>query len=264
MIKVSCVIVNYNSKYFPRMCLEYLEKSKCDFEYEVIFVDNSSSDESLAFLEDAHKKGRITLVKSRVNLGFGAGNNLGASYAKGKYIMIMNPDIFVEPDTLAKMVTYMDQHDDIGVLGPKLFYYNGTVQDSCRRHMTYLNLIAKRTPLKRLPFFKRLYEHYTMADFDHMQIREVDLLVGACFMITRSTFNDVGGFDERYFLFMEDFDLCRKISAKGFKIVYYPLASALHYHKRLSQGSVLHLLTKKIFWIHNLSALKYFWKWRKR
>lgn len=263
-MKLSCVIVNYNSKYFPRMCLEHLEKSKCEHKFEIIFVDNNSSDESLGFLEEAHKKGRITLVKSKVNLGFGAGNNLGASYAQGKYIIILNPDIFVEPDTLAGMAAYMDKHDDVGVLGPKLVYYNGTTQDSCRRHMSYWSLIAKRTPLKRLPFFKRLFENYTMADSDHASVRDVDLLVGACFMIPRVMFEKVGGFDERYFLFMEDFDLCRKIAAKGGKIVYYPEVSALHYHKRLSQGSVLKLFTKRIFWIHNWSAVKYFWKWRGR
>jgi len=245
------------------MCLEHLEKSKCDFEFEVIFVDNASSDESLGFLEEAHKKKRCTLVKSKVNLGFGAGNNLGASYTQGKYIVVMNPDIFVEPDTLAKMVAYMDTHDEIGIMGPKLVYYNGTVQDSCRRHMSYWSLIAKRTPLKRLPYFKRLFEQYTMADSDHSDVREVDLLVGACFMIPRKMFEKVHGFDERYFLFMEDFDLCRKIAKAGGKVVYYPLTSALHYHKRLSQGSVLKLFTKKVFWIHNWSAVKYFWKWRK-
>ncbi|MBU1992224.1 MAG: glycosyltransferase family 2 protein [Patescibacteria group bacterium] len=263
MTKVSCVIVNYNTKYFPRMCLEHLEKSKCGFDFEIIFVDNASHDESLEFLEKAYKDGKIKLIKSNKNLGFGGGNNLGAKNAEGKYILIMNPDIFVEPDTLQKMVDYMEKHQDTGVLGPKLIYYNGTVQDSCRRHMNYLTLIAKRTFLKKIPPFKGMYEKYVMNDADYTQTREVDLLVGACFMIPRKVYEQVGGFDERYFLFMEDFDLCREIHKKGHKIVYFPETQVLHYHKRLSQGSVLRLLTKKVFWIHNHSALKYFWKWRK-
>ncbi|MDP2624752.1 MAG: glycosyltransferase family 2 protein, partial [Candidatus Peregrinibacteria bacterium] len=177
-------------------------------------------------------------------------------------VVISNPDVFVKPDTMKKMLSYMEEHPEIGLLGPRLRYYNGDTQESCRRHMTFFDLIIKRTPLQRIPLFKKRLQKYLMHDFDHSQIQEVDLITGAYFMMKREVYDEVGGFDPRYFLFMEDFDLCRKIHAAGYKVVYFAKAEAEHYHKRLSGGNMLWLLSRKIFWIHLSSAIKYFWKWR--
>ncbi len=101
-----------------------------------------------------------------------------------------------------------------------------------------------------------------MKDFDHNKIQEVDLLVGAFLLIPKRVFDEVDGFDERFFLFLEDFDLCRKVKKHGYKIIYYPEVEAVHYHKRLSEGSIFGQLTRKVFWVHVISSLKYFWKWR--
>ena len=109
-MKLSCIIVNYNLKYLPRLCIEAISRSVCDFPFEIIVVDNDSHDESVDYLEQMHKKGEITLVHSGSNLGYGRGNNLGVKYAKGKYILILNPDVSVETDTLQKMVNHMDSH----------------------------------------------------------------------------------------------------------------------------------------------------------
>lgn len=261
--KVSAVMLNYNSKYFPKMCVEAFYRAKIDFDFEFIAVDNASTDPiSLGYMEKAAEKGLIKLIKSGKNLGFGGGNNLGAKNAIGKYILILNPDIFVNEDSVQKMVDYMEAHPDAGILGPKLVYPDGTVQDSCRRNMKFWDLILKRTFLGSLPLFKKRVAKYTMEDFNHSSVREVDLLVGACFIIPRDVYEKVGGFDERYFLFMEDFDLCRAISALGKKVIYFPVVEVTHNHKRLSGGSLFGLLRKKVFWIHISSALKYFWKWR--
>lgn len=257
-------MLNYNSKYFPKMCIEAFYDGKMNFDFEFIAVDNGSNEPiSLGYLEKVAKEGKVKLIKSPKNMGYGGGNNLGAKNAKGKYILILNPDIFVNKDSIQKMVDYMEAHPDIGVLGPQLRYPDDSVQDSCRRHMKFIDLIIKRTFLKKLPFLKKRVEKYTMEDFNHSKISEVDLLVGACFIIPREIYEQVGGFDQRYFLFMEDFDLCKGIKALGRKIVYYPETWVTHNHKRLSGGSIFNLLTKKVFWIHVSSALKYFWKWRK-
>lgn len=245
------------------MCVESLRKSITNFEYEIIFIDNNSTDESITYLEKAEKQNLIRLIKSPKNLGFGCANNLGAKNAKGEYILIMNNDITVEPDLLQKMVDYMDHHHEIGILAPKLIYHSGQTQDSCRRLMSATDLIAKRTPIRFIPPFKKRCDHFLMKDFDHNQTQEVDLLVGAFLLMPKKVFDEVGGFDERYFLFMEDFDLCRSIRRKGYGIVYFPEVEAIHYHKRLSNGSILGQLTKKVFWIHALSAIKYFWKWQR-
>ncbi|MBI2638222.1 glycosyltransferase family 2 protein [Candidatus Peregrinibacteria bacterium] len=261
-MKISCIIVNWNLKYLPRLCIEALKRSQCDFPFEIIVVDNDSHDESLEYLEQMHKKGEITLVHSGSNLGYGRANNLGVKYAKGKYVLILNPDVSVETDTIQKMVDYMEEHPDTGVLGPQLYFFNGQIQDSCRRFMRPADLIIKRTPLQRFKFLKKRVDEYVMTDYDHKNTQDVDLVTGACFMASRAAFEKVGGFDDRYFLFMEDADLCRKMWEAGMRVVYFPLARALHYHKRLSGGSIFWLLKQRVFWIHMHSALKYFWKWR--
>ncbi len=262
-LKVSAVMLNYNSKYFPKMCVEAFYRAKMNFDFEFLAVDNDSTDPiSLGYLEKAAEGGLVDLIKSPKNVGFGGGNNLGAKHAKGKYVLILNPDIFVNEDSVQKMVDYMDEHPDVGILGPKLVYPDGVVQDSCRRNMSFFDLIIKRTFLSRLPILKGRVDKYTMEDFNHEEIREVDLLVGACFIIPRDVYEKVGGFDERYFLFMEDFDLCKEIAKTGKKVIYFPKTEVTHNHKRLSGGSLFGLLRKKIFWIHVNSAFKYFLKWR--
>ena len=262
-MKLSVIIVNYNHKYFPKLAVEALEKSKTNFPFEIIVVDNASIDpESIGFLEEASAAGRITLIKAPKNVGFGAGTNLGAKIAKGEDIFIHNPDVKVQPDSLSKLIEYMDANPDIGILGPKLVYSSGKVQESCRRLMTFTDLILNRTFLGRLPVFSHRVKKYLMTDFDHNKVQEVDLLTGAAMIMKRSVFEEVGGFDERYFLFMEDFDLCREVRKISKKIIYYPEVTLEHYQKRLSQGSIFSVLQKKVFWLHVVSALKYFIKWR--
>jgi GT2 family glycosyltransferase len=262
-MKVSVIILNFNHKYFPKLAVEALEKSKTDFPFEIIVVDNASSDrESMDFLEKVSAEGRITLIKSPKNVGFGAGNNLGARIAQGEFLFLHNPDVTVNNDSIQKMADYMEKNPDIGILGPKLVYSSGKVQESCRRLMSFSDLVLNRTFLGRLPVFKKRVSKYLMEDFDHNKIQDVDLLTGAAMMIRRNVFEKVGGFDKRYFLFMEDFDLCREIRGAGKRIVYYPEVTLEHYQKRLSQGSVLNVIRKKVFWLHVSSAIKYFLKWR--
>lgn len=262
-MKVSVITVNFNHKYFPKLQVEALEKSVCDFDVEIVYVDNASQDPvSVGFLEQAATAGRLKLVKSEHNLGFAGGNNLGAANASGEFIFILNPDTSVYPDTLAKMVGYLEEHHDIGILGPQLVYSDGTVQESCRRDMGFFDLILKRTFLGRLPVFHKRVAKYLMADFDHGKTQDVELLTGAAMMLPRRVFDEIGGFDDRYFLFMEDFDLCKEVRKSGYRVVYYPQAKVEHYHKRLSGGNFFTMLTRRVFWLHVQSAVKYFWKWR--
>lgn len=262
-VKLSVIIVNYNYKYFPRMAVEALEKSKTDFPFEIIFVDNNSSDEeSMDFLERAHKEKRITLIRSPKNIGFGGGNNLGAKSARGQFLFFHNPDLTVEKDSLQKMVNFLESNKDIGIVGPKVVYSSGKVQETCRRNMIFTDLVLNRTPFGKLPIFKKRVQKYLMNDFNHNLIQDVDLITGAAIMMPKDVFEKVKGFDPRYFLFMEDFDLCKSVKKAGYRVVYYPETTVNHYHKRLSQGSLFRQFGKKVFWLHVSSAIKYFWKWR--
>lgn len=260
-MKLSITIVNYNQKYFPRICVEALKKSKTNFDFEIIVCDNDSHDESLDYLKKADKDGDIKLVQPGKNLGYGSGHNFAAKSAKGEYILILNTDITVEENTLQKLVDYLEKNEDVGMVGPKLKYHNGEVQKSCRRNFGFFDLFIKRTFLRHIWPFKKRYENYIMSDYDHSETQEMDLITGAFMMMPMSVFKEVKGFDERYFLFMEDFDLCRKVWGVNKRVVYYPETFATHYHKRLSQGSFFKLLFNKISWFHLASALKYHFKW---
>jgi len=263
-MKLSILIVNFNQKYFPRLCVEALKKSKVNFDYEIIFCDNDSHDESIEYLRKAKKEKTIELIEPHKNLGYGSGNNLAAKKAKGDYVLILNADITVEQDTLQKLIDHIEKHKDIGILAPKLVYHNGEIQPSCRRNFSIFDLFIKRTFLKKIWPFSNRYKKYIMKDYSHKDTQEVDLITGAFMLLPKHVFDKIGGFDERYFLFMEDFDLCKKVKKAGYKVVYYPSASAIHYHKRLSEGSFIKLLFNKVSWMHLNSAIKYHLKWKGR
>jgi len=243
------------------MCIEAILKSKAAFQYEIIVVDNHSEDESIDYLREADKKGTIRLIEAGANLGYGKANNLGVKHVKGEFIVISNPDIFVKPDTMQKMLNYLKKHKEIGILAPRLRYYNGQIQESCRRHMTFFDLVIKRTFLKKIPHFKKRLNRYLMNDFDHNKTQPVDLVTGAYFMMRKAVYDEVNGFDPRYFLFMEDYDLCLKVHEAGYPVVYFSETEAEHYHKRLSGGNILGLLFHRVFWSHLKSSFQYFWKW---
>lgn len=261
---LSCIIVNFNQTYFLRLCIDALRASTVDFDFEIIVVDNGSHNESVSFLKTLEAQGKIRLIHAGKNLGYGKGNNLGVRHAKGEYVLILNPDVSVEPDLLAAMAKHMKQNPEVGILAPQLYFYNDQIQDSCRRFMKPLDLVIKRTPLQRFKALSARVDSYTMADFNRANVSEVDMVTGACFMIKKSIYEKLGGFDPRFFMFMEDVDVCRRVWEAGLKVVYFPQVKALHYHKRLSGGSFLGMLRQKMFWAHCISAGKYFWKWRGR
>jgi len=262
--KLSITVVNYNQKYFPKLCVEALKNSKVDFDFEVIVCDNNSKDGSLSYLKEADKRGDIKLVEPGKNLGYGAGHNFAEKYASGEHILILNTDITVEADTLQKLVDYIEHNPNTGIVGPKLVYHNGEVQKSCRRDFKLFDLFIKRSFLRKIWPFSRRYNNYIMQDFNHSSTQKVDLITGAFMLMRRDLFEQIGGFDERYFMFMEDFDLCKKVTLTGKDIVYYPEAVAMHFHKRLSQGAFFKLLFNKISWFHLASAFKYHGKWRRK
>jgi len=206
---------------------------------------------------------KIILVELPKNIGFGAGNNVGIKVSSGKFIFFHNPDLEVYEDSLQKMIDFLEKNKDIGILAPKIVYDNGDIQPSCRRHMSFFDMVIKRTFLRRLPFFNRKLKYYLMNEFDHNEIQDVEIVTGAAIMISRKIFDKISGFDKRYFLFMEDFDLCLKVHEAEYRVVYYPNAVVQHYHTRLSNnGSFFKIIFNKVFWFHVSSAIKYRIKWR--
>lgn len=265
---ISLVILNYKQKGLVKQCVKGIVASRPQLEYEIIVVDNASHDgvieEVNALFADTTLGNQPTIktIQAETNAGMGAGNNIGMHAARGRYIFVLNPDVAVVPESLEKMVAYMDAHDDIGILGPRLINPDGSIQESCRRFPSAMVPLYRRTALGKLPFARKTLAHHLMADIDHTKTQAVDWLFGAALLIRASALDSVGYFDERFFLYFEDLDLCRRFWEKRYSVYYYPEVELVHYHQRLSAESRgLKSLFKKATRIHLMSGIKYFAKY---
>lgn len=260
---LSIIILNYNSCSFLKKCLKSIQNANLQLDYELIIVDNNSQDQSRKFLSEldlGKQLGRIIL--NNQNLGFARANNQAVKLAQGEYIFICNPDILVLEGALEKMVFYLESHPQVGLLGPQLLNPDQSIQYSCCRFPQWFTPFLRRTFLGSLPLLRKKLASYLMLDYDHQGIKEVDWLIGAALLFRKDFFEEIGGFDERYFLYFEDVDLARQIWQKGKKVVYFPSVQLIHSHQRLSAlRSALPSFFSKILWVHVQSAIKYFQKW---
>lgn len=261
-MKLAICILNYQSKEASDRCLKAIFEHPPGCGYHVYYIDNDSRDGSLEYIQSRWKqKEQVTFVQNGKNLGFGRGYNRVLTTLDSEYVCIMNPDIEVREKTLDTLVQYMEEHPKIGITGPQLIYEDGVVQDSYRRFATIMDLAIKRTSLKKIPFLKKRLGHHLMWEKDKNKTETVNWLVGAFLMIRTSALKQVGYFDERFFLFFEDSDLCRRMWQAGLEVVYHPAAKARHHHERLSAGGLMDIFRKKTLRIHLVSGMKYFWKW---
>lgn len=196
------------------------------------------------------------------NHGYPAGNNFGLSRAKGEYLCILNPDIEVEPDTFEKLLTYMEAHEKVGLVSPRLVFPNGQVQDNYRTFPSFLDMCVRRIPLLQRLFPARL-SRFVMKDMDPESSGPVDWTTGAFQLMTRACWEAIGPKDERYFLFMSDLEICKHAWKEGFEVHFVGSAWALHREERFSDGGVLALFKSWTLRQHLKDALRYFWKHRK-
>jgi GT2 family glycosyltransferase len=268
MVTVSAIVLNYRTPQETVRCVQALLKQTMvrrahhdTFSLDIIVVDNHSEDDSIGVLRNRlAKHPNVCIVESTQNIGYGQGNMLGTRFAGGDYIYITNPDNELEPTGLEKMIQKMETDNAIGILAPRLVHEDGTTRDSARAFPRLPDVIIKRTGLRRI--FAHRLAHYLQSSKNPSKTRETDWIVGASFLIRRSIFKEVGGFDPRFFLFFEDIDLCRRVREAGHTVVYFPEATATDRKRRLSEGGFLSLLTSRTARVHVASALKYFWKWR--
>lgn len=265
---LSVVIVNYKDKDKLTNCLASFAVSgpvlsAAGLSYEILVVENNSGDD-LSALEKSQP--HVKLIVSRKNLGMGGGNNLGIGQAQGEYILILNPDTVVNASAILILWNYLKANPAVGLIGPKLLYPDASLQYSCSRFPVFFMPILRRTFLG--DYFKEIRDSFTMNNFDHNSIRTVGWLMGSCFMFKRQLQLPEGGvfeprFDERYFMYFEDTDLCREIWTKGLSVVYNPEAIIIHDHARESAKYPWYLAIFKdgLAWIHIISWLKYFYKW---
>lgn len=236
--KLSIIILNYKTKHLLRLVLKNLLQLNINLPYEIIVVDNASHDGSVEMVQQLYPQ--VRLIASSENTGHARGNNLGIRSAQGDYLLIMNSDIiFFQPDDITRIIEYLDTHPAVAILGPKLMNGDGSVQNSCFRPYSNFTPLYRRTPLGKLPWAKRDLERHLMSDFDHGQLQEVDWVLGAVLFVRQAVLERVGNLNENFFLYFADFELCDRVRRHGYKVIYYPSVTIVHYHRRESaQGSL--------------------------
>lgn len=236
--KISFIILNYKTKHLLRLVVKNLLELQLTVPYEIIVIDNASHDGSVEMMQNLYPQ--VRLVMSETNTGHAKGNNLGIKEASGEYLIIMNSDIiFFDANDVTKMLNYLDQHPEVALLGPKLINGDGSVQNSCFRPYSAFTPIYRRTPLGRFDFAKRDLARHLMHDFNHEMLQEVEWVLGAVLVGRKAVLDKIGAFNEDFFLYFADFELCDRIRFNGFKIMYYPDVKIVHYHRRQSaQGSI--------------------------
>ncbi|MEW6684887.1 MAG: sugar transferase [Candidatus Edwardsbacteria bacterium] len=258
MIELSIIIVNYNSKDFLFNCPTSIYHSEVTFPFEVIVIDNASTDgsEKAVFSFTTSPFPRPELTRNPKNFGLAKANNQGIKIAQGRYLLFLNPDITLAPKELQKLMDFARKHPEAGVIGPRLLNPDGSLQYSCRQFYTLLTLLLRRSILGKIPPGKNLIQRHLMMDWDHQSLREVDWILGACLLVTREAIKKTGMMDERFFLYFEDVDWCYRMRKNGWKVFYFPEAEIIHYHQRQSAKGL-----KEAWQAHIGSVLKFIAKY---
>jgi len=256
MYDFTACIVTYNTEQEElNRILNCFKKIKLKFKLWI--SDNSEKDILRNFIEN-FSDDRIKYIFNNSNKGFGAGHNivlqkLIEENEKSEFHLMINADVFFEENTIEKIIAYMRKNSDIGQIGPRIYESNGEINRSCRLLPTPLNLIFRRFfPVKSI--VEKMDYSYEMKWYDYKSTIEVPILSGCFIFIRTDILKDIGVFDERYFMYMEDYDLCRRIGKK-YKVVFYPKVNIVHEHGKASYKS------RKMMIIHIKSAIKYFNKW---
>ena len=226
-MELSFITVNHHSSDVLPVCLDSIYQTLPNRSFEIIVVDNSGNDPGMSTIRKNYPD--IHLLSNRVNRGFGRANNQAAAVSRGEMLVFLNPDTELTGHAVERMQAHLASHPQIGVLGPKVLNRDSSLQYSCRRFPTlWTGLFNRYSILSQLFPSNRFTTQYLMTDFDHNAIREVDWVSGCCMMLRREVFERSGGFDESYFLFNEDVDLCRSLKNKGYPAVYFPEAEVIH------------------------------------
>jgi len=220
-MRLSVIIVHYNTQELTLRCIDSL-KQVIDFEYEIIVVDNASSDNAKAVLLEKHPD--LIWITNEKNEGFGRANNLGAQKAQGKHLLLLNSDMFVPAGVIEECLEVIEQDENIGVLGPKLTNEDGSFQKS-----TYYDSATQ----------KELWKQNLILDkFVTFKEDSLDAVMGSFLLISKELFDKVEGFDPDFFMYCEEIDLCLKVKKQGKLIYYFEKVSAIHKHGASSTNSL--------------------------
>jgi len=256
---VTFVTVNYKTPHHIRQLLKGVEEANFRFSFEYILVDNASADGSIEMVRERFPWVRV--VENPKNSGYGAGNNLALADARGEYVMLFNPDVMVFPCEVEAWLEWMHARPDVGISGPRILNPDGSDQESCYRFPNLLTPVLRRTFVGRMPGARKALDRYTMKAMNRSLEQDVDWVLGAAMLIRKSVLESVGHFDERFFMYFEEADICRRAWSAGHRVTYAPVARFMHYHGRESRIRFpWEFVTNKLARVHLMSGLKYFLK----
>jgi GT2 family glycosyltransferase len=224
--ELSASVVSYRTREPLARCLEALDRERKSLELDVTVVDNASDDGSPELVERQFP--RVKLIRNSRNVGFAAAHNQALRSATGRYWLVLNSDAAPTPGSLATLIQFMDANPRVAVAGPKLRYPDGAVQPSRRRFPTVATLFMESTQLQRFSPTNPVLERYYLRDRSDDEPQDVDWLVGACLCVRTAAVEQVGLMDERFFMYSEELDWCRRFKAAGWRVSYVPSSEVVH------------------------------------
>jgi len=255
-MELSIIVVNYNTASLVSSCLACITENIHDKAFEIIVVDNGSMDGSCRLIRERFSA--LCLIENVENLGFARAVNQGFRLSRGKYLLILNPDVTLTSGSVETAIHFLDGHPEVGVLLPRLLNPDGSLQFSCRTFYDFSTLLFRRTPLGKFFPHHRIIRKHLMMDWDHEDVQEVDWGLGACMFLRREALKGQDIFDERFFLYFEDVDICFRLKKEGWKVVYYPGVAMIHAHLRQSGKGIFN----RAKWEHFKSLIKFYFKYR--
>ena len=224
--KINIVIVTYNNKSILKRTLPGIVSEAFTVNAGIIIVDNNSRDGTAQWISRKYKT--IRVVALPVNSGFAKANNVGIGMCRSKYVLLLNPDVIVPPQSITKILEWMDRNPSIGIAGPKLLNENGTIQYSCRRFPTLFSYFAEIIRFDNMFPKSRFGRRYLMKDYDHKTPCDVDYICGAVMLIRAEVFAKVGLLDEAFFMYAEEAELCWRAFKNNFRVAYWPITTMIH------------------------------------
>jgi GT2 family glycosyltransferase len=227
-VDLSICIVGIDAFDYLKKCLASIYASQINAKFEIIYIDNNSTENGLEEIEENYPE--VIILRNRENFGFARANNQGIRIARGKYILLLNPDTVVEEDSIQKMIDYLCDHPATAIVGPKVLNSDGSFQPHCKR--------GEARPWEVFCYFSRLsrlfprsafFSGYLQGHLDENLTHDVPSISGCCMLIRKEAIDQIGLLDETFFAYQEDTDYCVRARKSGWKVTYYPKAHILHY-----------------------------------
>lgn len=239
---VSFVILTWNSEKYISDCLTSIPNSISSFEYEVIVIDNGSMDNSISLIKNTFNT--FKLIINQANRGVAFARNQGIKASNGNYIVILDIDTILNSNSIEEIIQFMERHHEIGLCAPRLMSYSGNIHQNVRRFPTLFSKLCRRINLN----FAQRYSNRNFYNLTNINnYLEVDYAVGACQIIRKDAINKIGLMDESIFYGPEDIDFCLRLWLHGWKVIYNPHVSIIHYEQRLTQKYLFSKLTYEHF-----------------